>query len=117
MQTTREPVTREVDDELVGFVTRTDEGTWQATTTFDVPLGRFDDRDSAAAFLRAHGLALLARPWSMWSTTEQRWRRVVLLEAGVGWVRIRRGRDPRSTDIYELRGGDLTLLRPPSGGA
>ena len=113
---TREAVRRPSDSELVGFVALGAGGQWEAMTTFDVVLCTFNERRSAEEFLQSHGLALLARPWSMWSRDEQRWRTVTLVEAGVGWVRIRIGRDPQSA-VRRLGGDDLTLLRPPPAGA
>jgi hypothetical protein len=113
VQATREAVRRPSDNELVGFVALDDDGQWRAATTFDVVLRSFDNRRAAVEFLQSHGLAVLAQRWSMWSTDEQRWRAVTLVEAGVGWVRVRAGLDPRSGDVRTLRGEDLTLLRAP----
>jgi hypothetical protein len=108
---TREPVRRPTDGEFVGYIQRTDDGRWQASTVFGAALETFDHRDEAVRFLVESGLAVLTERWWWWSAPEARWRRAFLVEAGPGWVLVRCGRDPKSHETRMLRHDEVESLR------
>jgi hypothetical protein len=107
----REPIRRPTDGELVGNVAPTGDGRWQASTVFGAALETFEQRSAAVRFLVESGLAVLAERWWLRSSSEGRWRRAFLVEAGPGWVLVRCGLDPRSRDLRMLRGHDVEILR------
>lgn len=121
MTTEASPVHRASDGELMGFVAHGGDE-WVATTVFGADLRSCANREQVARYLLEHGLAVMAQRWWLWSPASGRWRPATLVEAGVGWVHVRLGLDPKSQDVVMLRGDDVRLLRrgpaqpePPSG--
>jgi hypothetical protein len=60
--------------------------------------------------LNAHGLSCLAQPWWYFSTAEQRWRRVQLIEVRPGSVRARNGPYPQGSETVHITEPDLSSL-------
>ncbi len=106
-----EPVHREEDGELVGYLTaERDDGAdvWVARALFGSPLRRFADRGTALAFLRRSGLPLLAERWWYRPTEDAEAWLTFLVEARLGSVRVRFGYDAEATAT--LSGADLDRL-------
>jgi hypothetical protein len=101
------------DGELVGYLSREDRDgrpTWIARALFGGELARFAERTSAADFLRARGLPLLAEKWWYRSDEGAEWRLTFLIEARLGAVRVRFGYDSHPSNVADLRGAQLDRL-------
>jgi len=106
-----EPVHREEDGELVGYLTaerRDGADVWVARAIFGSELRTFPRREPAAAFLRRCGLPLLAERWWYRPAEDAEWRPTSLVEARLGRVSVRFGLDPGATAT--LTGAELDRL-------
>ncbi|RBY79767.1 hypothetical protein DQ238_08950 [Geodermatophilus sp. TF02-6] len=113
-----EPVHREEDGELVGYVSaqrRDDADVWVARALFGSVLRVFPGREEAAEFLRRLGLPLLAERWWYRPSEGTAERPTSLVEARLGAVTVRFGHDPRDTAV--LSGAELDRLRLHEGTA
>ncbi|MGY1688655.1 hypothetical protein [Geodermatophilus sp. SYSU D01105] len=108
-----EPVHREVDGELVGYlstVRRDDARCVVAHALFGSALRAFPDREEAAAWLRHRGLPVLAERWWYRPPDGSDERPTELVEARLGAVTVRFGYDPQ--DTVTLTGAELDRLAP-----
>jgi hypothetical protein len=87
---TSEPVRREGDGELLGYV-RPDADGWLAVAVFGGRIGRAETRDAATRIVRDLGLAVLARRWFHRDRRTGAWQVVVLTEAWPGRARASSG--------------------------
>ncbi|MGY1774183.1 hypothetical protein [Blastococcus sp. SYSU D00813] len=114
---TTSPVHRPEDGELVGRLSaerRDGADVWVARTLFGTELATFGDRDAATAFLHARGLALLADRW-WWSSPQEGWVPVVLVEARPDAVTVRSEFDPAAPRVTVSGAGLAGLSRTPPG--
>lgn len=112
MPTHTHPVTRDSDDELVGYVVDAGQNRWTPTTVFGAPLDGPLDRDEAESSVRAAGLAILAEPWE-YRDDDGQWRRAHIVEASPARVTLMRGEfypDPTTRFTIAAPVGDR--LRP-----
>lgn len=75
-----QPLYRESDDELLGFLAET-AGGWEARTVFGYPLVSAASRVEAEAVLHEHGLACLAGTWFFRDGFDGQWYSCAIQEA------------------------------------
>jgi len=73
-------VTREDDNELLGFVAEDSAG-WQARTIFNYPIRRTDSKQEAERVVRENGLSFLTGLWQYFDEDDQTWYPCILKEA------------------------------------
>lgn len=73
-------VTREDDNELLGFVAQDGAG-WQARTMFNYPIERTDNKHEAERIVREKGLAFLTGLWRYFDEDDEVWYPCILKEA------------------------------------
>jgi len=108
-----EPVHRDSDGELVGYLSCDDRdgaSAWIARALFGGELGAFAEREPAARFLRERGLALLAEKWWYRADDRSEARLTFLVEARLGAVTVRFGHDPDPANVALLHGAALDRL-------
>lgn len=88
-------VRRESDNEMVGFIA-VEREKFFALTVFLVPIGVFDNRSDAVAFVLAHGMAALSSKW--FALIDDEWQLVVITEASPELVEV-------STDVFGVGDG------------
>jgi hypothetical protein len=106
----RQPVHREHDGELVGYVEPAGSARWRALTLFGGVLAELDSYHEAVTMLNDRGLSCLAQRWWYFSTADQRWRRVQLIEVRPGSVRAHYGPYPQGFETVHITGADLSSL-------
>jgi hypothetical protein len=105
----REPITREDDNELLGFVEKDSAG-WRALTIFGYTFARASDRETVVQKVREQGLATLMGTWQYFDKDDQAWYPCVLKEVYENRVVVIRTnamgyQDP---DDYKL----VTIVKP-----
>lgn len=114
MTNEKQPVTREDDNELLGFVARGTNG-WIAQTIFGYPIRWADNEKDAAAIVRENGLGFLMGVWQYYDTDDQAWFPCVIKEAYEQQVVVIRTtpmgyQDPDDYKLVEIKKPDETNL-------
>jgi hypothetical protein len=74
------PITREDDNELLGYIAQDSTG-WDAQTIFGYSIERVESRDDAERIVRSRGLSFLTGLWEYFDTEDNAWHPCILKEA------------------------------------
>ena len=112
--TQREPLYREDDNELLGFVTKDSTG-WRAETIFGYLIDRTLDRQAAVNVLQEKGLTYLTGVWQYFDEDDQEWHPCILKEVYEHQVTVIRTnamgyQDPDDYKIVSITKVDETRL-------
>jgi hypothetical protein len=107
--TSPEPVHRDEDSELLGFLIEGESGMFIPCTLFGYPLGPGASRELATDHLTAHGLSYLAAEWEL--LEGERWLSAQIVEANPVTVTVRLV-DYGSPDTF----GSHRILNTPLAG-
>ena len=115
MQTTRTPVYRQDDHELLGFVQH-HLHEWHAYTVFGSHIATCSDETAAYAYLLANGLTILNQHWHYYEAQTQTWHVVLIQEASPTHVHLilgyyaMPGLPTKVIPVTDLQNGDILQL-------
>lgn len=119
MHTTRIPVYRQHDHELLGFVQLHQHG-WHVITVFGSHITTCADETAARTFLHTHGLAILNQHWHYYEAQTNTWHVVLIQEASPTHVHLilgyyaMPGIPTKTVLVADLLAGDILQLDDPS---
>lgn len=102
-EATKKPVYRDDDNELLGYIKKTND-TWSAMTIFDYVFDQAATEPDARRIVENKGLEVLMGSWQYFDTTSDEWLDCVIIEASIDSVRIALmdGFYPDTTKTYSV---------------
>lgn len=112
--TSKTPIHREDDKELLGFVAQS-AASWEAQTIFGYTISRTTDQASAERIVREQGLDFLQGLWQYYDKDDHKWHTCILKEAYEHQVTVMRTSplgypDPDDYKIVTIKAPDETNL-------
>jgi len=105
----KEPLYREDDDELIGFVAQDTTG-WQAQTLFGYIIARTEDRVAAERIVNEQGLSFLMGVWNYLDADDRDWHPCVIKEANQHKVTVIRTNEMGYQDPDDYK---IAILKAP----